>query len=459
MIVKLKKLQEGTAALLAIFMLGLVTLLIAVSLVTTGYKAADRGHAETDTLSASYAAESGVEEALTKIQKEDFGYPGPDTFSITVGQAYADVTVSGSENQRIIESVGYFSDYIRGVKVVVQNTEIKPGFGNAILAGQGGVELRNQTLITSKDGSGGNVYSNTFIRGAKNDYTLGTGDCKNAASKIDGSAYAVDKIDKLAVNDSGVCVVQEAHSGSLDYCWVKGDVFSPLLPSPLNCPFGGVWTAEPAPDEVALPDMGISIIKNYLTSKGNIFNGDCIADASGDPQDCTYGTGRLGNIIVTGNLEKPSNIDLSIDGPIWIKGDVTFDSQGTVKPADEITNVSQIFVTDGKIISDSNVIYGANVNAFLLFVSTFDPGVDASSVCDDGVDYAIEISSNSESVLFYSMNGCILINANSSFHGAILGQGIRVDNNSTVEYDPALQTSIFGLTKEGGWQTLSFEEI
>jgi hypothetical protein len=39
-----------------------------------------------------------------------------------------------------------------------------------------------------------------------------------------------------------------------------------------------------------------------------------------------------------------------------------------------------------------------------------------------------------------------------------LGRGIRVDNNSNVEYDPDLQSAIFGLTKTGGWQVLTFKE-
>ena len=454
-----KELQKGTAALLAIFILGLISLLIGVSQVTTSYLASIRGRSQTDTLNAVYAAESGIEEAMVKIQKSDFGYPGPDAFNIVVGEGSAEVKVYGSENQRTVESTGYFDKYLRRIKVVMQNTQIKPGFGNAILAGQGGVVLRNQTLITSKDGSGGNVYSNTFIKGAKNDFTLATGDCKNAASKIDGSAFAVDRIDKLAANDSGVCVFREAHAGSLDYCWVKGDVFSPLIPSPLNCPFAGVWTNEPAPSEIALPDMGVGIIKNYLTSKGTVFNSDCIADGTGGPYDCTFGTSKLGNIIITGDFEKPSNVSLFISGPVWVKGDVIFNSLGTIKPSPEITKVSQIFVTDKTLKSDSNVIYGSNQDAFLLFISTFDPGVDREDVCNDTVTNAIEISSNSDSVLFYSMHGCIQINANSLFQGAILGEGIRVDNNSTIEYDPALQTSIFGLTKDGGWQTLSYEEF
>ena len=454
-----KFIQKGQAALLSIFLLGLISLLIGVSLLKTGYDASIRGRSGAKSLKAFYSAQSGVEEALAKIQKTDFGYPNPSSFSISVEEGSAEVSVYGEENQRTIESVGTHDNYIRRLKVVVQNTQIKPGFSNAILAGQGGVVLRNQTLVTSKDGSGGNVYSNTYIKGAKNDYNPLTGDCKNAASKVDGSAYAVEIIDKLAVNDSGVCVIKETHAGSADYCWVKGDVFSPLPPSPVTCPFAGLWTNEQAPSEIALPNMGVDILKNYLSSKGEVFSGNCLADGSGGTNDCTNGTLELGNIIITGDFEKPSNIDLYISGPVWVKGSVIFNSQGTVGLTPDITEVSQILVTDGTLISDSNVVYGSNGNAFLLFISTYDPGVDRRDVCNDGVTPAIEISSNSNSVLFYSMNGCIQINANSVFHGAVLGEGIRVDNNSTVEYDPALQTTIYGLTKDGGWQTLSFEEI
>jgi len=454
-----KYIQKGQAALLSIFLLGLISLLIGVSLLKTSYDASIRGRSGVNSLKAFYSAQSGVEEAMLQIQTHDFGYPGPDSFNIAIGEGSADVNVYGSENQRTIESTGYFGKYLRRIKVIMQNTQIKPGFSNAILAGQGGVVLRNQTLVTSKDGSGGNVYSNTYIRGAKNDYIPLTGDCKNSASKIDGSAYAVEIIDKLAVTDSGVCVLKEAHSGSIDYCWVKGDVFSPLTPSPVTCPFAGLWTNEDAPLEIALPDMGVDILKNYLSSKGDVFSGNCLADGSGSSHDCTNGTLELGNIIITGDFEKPSNIDIDISGPVWVKGNVIFNSQGTVGLTSEITEVSQIFVTDGTLISDSNVVYGSNGNAFLLFISAFDPGVDSQDVCNDGVTPAIEISSNSNSVLFYSMHGCIQINANSVFHGAILGEGIRVDNNSTVEYDPALQSTIYGLTKEGGWQALSFEEF
>lgn len=452
--------NSGVAALLTVFVLGLISLLIGVSLLQTGYDSSLRGRNQAGSLDAFYAAQSGMEEAILQIGTHGYGWPAEQSFTLNVDAGTADVRVWGdSEDQRYIESVGTYGNKIRKITAEIQNTTLKPGFANAIHAGAGGIELRNQTLVTSKDGSGGNIYSNNFIKGAKNDFTASSGDCKNAASAVDGSVWAHTFIDKLGTNDSGVCVLREAHAENLNFCYAKDGLFSPNSPL-ASCPTLGTYTNEPAPDIIPLPNMGVDNLKYYLNAKGSIWSGDCVADGSGNSTDCTNGTFNLGNIIVTGTLTKPSNVDLRVTGPVWIKEDITFESLGSIKPATNITDVSQIILSDGIITSESNMTYGKNVNAYLLLISTYDPGVDTDQVCNEesGVASAITISSNSESVLFYSMHGCVKVNANSQFHGALLGEGIRVDNNSNVEYDPDLQTAIFGLTSDGGWKVVDFME-
>jgi hypothetical protein len=52
----------------------------------------------------------------------------------------------------------------------------------------------------------------------------------------------------------------------------------------------------------------------------------------------------------------------------------------------------------------------------------------------------------------------LVVDQNSEFYGALLGQAIRVSQQSSIEYDPDLQTAVFGLTDSGGWQTVSFKE-
>ncbi|MFH1971262.1 MAG: hypothetical protein ABIJ05_02665 [Patescibacteria group bacterium] len=444
--------QKGQAAILIIFVLGMMTLLIGLTLIKTGYGESLMGRRISQSTKAFYMANSGVEDALFKIATSGFGYPDSESFEINFEGGKAKVKVSATgKDERIIESVGIYANYLRKIKVIALNTSLKPGFLNAIHAGLGGVELRNLTLVAGKDDADGNVYSNSYIKGAKNDHTS-TGECKNASSIIDGSAWAHTNIEKLAENDSGVCINKDAHAENLNNCYINGIPFSPNTVSS-ECPSGNSLTNEEAPDILSLPDMGVDIMKNYLSSKGTIFAGDCILDGSGGPRDCSNGTKVIGNLIIAGNLIKPSNLSFNISGPVWVKGNITLNSLGAIGLTSDIKEISQIVLTSGKIISNSNLAYNSNGKAFLLFISEYQS--TNSNICDDP---AITISSNANSVLFYSKVACILVNANSTFHGAILGEAIRVDNNSTVEYDPALQNAIFGLTKSGGWQIVAFAE-
>lgn len=450
-----KNLQKGTAALLAIFMLGLIALLIGVTLLNTSYQTSIRGRSQVKTLDSYYAAESGIEEAMAKIQKSNFGNPGPDNFTITLTASRAEVKVYGSENQRTIESLGYYDKYLRRIKVVVQNTSSMPGFVNAIQAGNGGVELEGNTKVKGKGGVPGNVYSKSFIKGKSKDHTAAG--CKNSASAIYGSAWAVDMIDSLDPGD-GVCITANASATLLKSCYVHGKQFSPN--APLSSCDGGISQHVDTIPQEDLPDLGVNQIKSYLTSRGDDYSGNCKLTGSGNPSDCLGGTDSLGNIKINGDLEIDPNpgVILKFTGPIWVTGNLLIKSNSRIKPLS--TSLSQITVVDGKIDSKSNVTYSKNVDAFLLFISTYISGPDSTDTafCNNP---AISLSSNNESVLFYATVGCVRVDTGTAvggFKGALLGEAVRVKNNTEIEYDPDLQTAVFGLTESGGWQTLSYEE-
>lgn len=439
--------QKGQVVILIILALGIISFSIGLSLIKTGFRELVMGRSEVLSAKAFYVANSGIEEAFYQIgQNPSYGVLAPVSFDLVVGTGKAHVSVYGTEGEKTIESVGTDGRYVRKLKVGAKDTSLGPGFEHAIHAGQGGFELRNNTLIKGKNGTRANIYSNGSIKGAKSNCG------NNSASKIDGSVWAVDKIGKLEENDSGVCITQDAHAGLLDYCYIQGSANSPLPPS-ANCPYDGQWIGSSPPDPLPLPEMGISILKNYLTAGGKIFSGDCILDGSGGPLDCSGGTGIIGEMIITGNLRKPSNVDFKVSGPIWIKGNVIFDSLGSVGLTPDITEVSQMVVVDGTIFSDSNVTFSSSGRAFLFLISTFAPEI--SEICDNP---AITVSSNTNSVLFYATEGCVMVNSNATFHGAILGEKIRIESNSMVEYDPDLQLAIFGLSKTSSWQAISFEE-
>ena len=77
---------------------------------------------------------------------------------------------------------------------------------------------------------------------------------------------------------------------------------------------------------------------------------------------------------------------------------------------------------------------------------------------------AIDLQSNTQDVLFYAQNGCVLVNANVIFNGALIGEQVKMENNTTVNYDQNLSkarfllTDISNLTKSGPWVTNLFTE-
>jgi hypothetical protein len=446
--------NQGFAAIITIFVLGLTAILIAMSLAFTGYQESIMGRARNESSVAFYAAQSGVEEAISRLQNQpDFGFPGPNQFSLDVGEASVTVTVSGSEDSRTIRAVGTYDRYVRQLRVEINNTSIRPGFLNAVHTGQGGFEMEHQTKITGIGGALGNVYSNASIKGDKNDYFSNSGECKTASSHVTGSVWAVGAVDKLSTNGTGICVDGSITAGQLNYCYAKGELTSPTAPSN-DCKSNiDVWNQDDGPEALPLPEMGIDSLKAYLTGRGNIFTGNCIVDDSNPANDCTRPSGTLGNIIINGNLHKPSNKNLTIDGPVWVTGNITFASQGVVNIHSDITEISQLVIADGTINTSSNVSYASNGSAFLLFVSLKQEPF--AQLCQDP---AITLSSNTDSVLFYAPNGCIKIVSNSTFRGAVLGEKIYLSNNSDIYYNPLLANAIFGLTTTGGWQIASFNQ-
>lgn len=459
--------KNGYAAIVLITIIGLVGVYLAVGLMGSASGESFGGRGKSLSSGAFYASQSGVEDAIRRFWYiPDYGNVTEafaETFTLThANGSTASVSIFGDDTNRTIRSIGTSGQFVRRIETEVFLSEVRPGFLYAIHAGAGGFEILNNSKVIGKpDAFGvsrdGNVYSNASIKGRKNQYNTSPNKCHGSSSQISGSAWAVDAFDQLDTTDSGVCVVKDAHAADFIYCSVMGDGDGPNSPG-VGCPILGTVSVEPAPTPIPLPDMGIDDIKSYLNSQGTIFTGNCVADGSNAPSDCTEGTGELGTIIITGSLTIPSNETILISGPVWVKDQIIIDSNVIVGLTTDITIVSQIIITDKVLTSDSNVTFNSSGTAYLLFISTYDPRVADPTLADLCTDKSISVSSNTNSVLFYATDGCVLVNANSTFHGAVLGEKIRVENQSEVEYDPALAAAIFGLTSEGGWQVKSFRE-
>lgn len=467
-------LQAGQAAILIIFVIGMVSLLIGMSLSKTGFQESMMGRSIADSIRAFYAANSGIEDAIYRIQ---MGYSEEDNYTLNVGEGSAKVTIktiSASEEDDVVEvtereiiSVGRYGNFIRRIRVTAQNTVIAPDFTRFIQAGDGGIEIGQRVKITSSGADEVNIYSKSFVRGRDNG---SESSCDNPVSttNIDGNVFAVGSIERLS-NGKGPCITGNAYAGNLYECRIFGQGFSNSEDS-FDCPYEpcdpGIDPDCKVPDERPLPDIGVSYIEDHLTEHAEtVWSGNCEIGGSFDCSTVSEdGTPTIGNIIIQGDLETRSNSALYLSGPVWVRGDVTLESNQTISldPANE-EDTSLIILADGRITADANTHFTSDDNKFLLMASKYVNGTlsNPETICEGAAGNAVTINPNVQSILFYAINGCAYVapTASQAFLGAILAQGVIIDNNVQMIYDPALKDAEFFLNENGGWQILSFTEM
>lgn len=444
------KKQKGFAALLTIFILGMVSILVASGLVLTGYNESQMARSGASGVSAYYVANSGVEEAMYKLGF-DSSYSG-GSVNVDHGTVQVTVSSSGDPKERTIDSVGTLGSYVSRIRAVVKYTSLIPGIDYAVWGGDGGVEMDNNTTIV------GGVYSNAFIKGATSQKFKSDDSCSGTAF-INGTATASAEITHLDGDGNGVCIQNDVYAQTLDRCHING-VPNAVNPLSADCDSPHALVPIPTPPPpIPLPDMNIEFLKN--TVQKNTYIGDCIIGSTVGCYSMVSGVATIGDIYITGNLIKPNATNLNFSGPVYVEGNIDFGSNSTVGLDASIDKgVSQITVAKGKIISAANISYATRTvfghpKMFLIFISDRDP--PAGPLCDDP---SIELHSNSNSVLFYATQGCVYLTTTSStaYTGAILGKKIKLINNTTLVYDPTLREAVFGITKGGGWQIASFRQ-
>jgi hypothetical protein len=455
---------------LIIFVIGMVSLLIGMSLTVTGFGESMMGRRTANSLQAFYVANAGVEDALYKIRSSNYGNPGPDTFTLEVGEGTATVTVEGGEERRIL-SVGKYGNIVRKIRVVAVDTAVRPGFTRAIHAGLGGIAFEHGVVVSGEYKTGEpypvTVYSNTHVKGKVNG-TPGSCTTSNNITRIAGHVYAAGSIEGIVPGDSGPCIEGDAFAGSLDRCRVLGTAYSTSLPiDDFDCPHNNLCDPVSDPETCRepivdpLPDIGVESIKHFLEAYADVYTGNC---RIGGVNDCSRtrpdGKKEIGNQIIQGDMliALSGNREIFISGPVWVTGNLTINQNHDINLSPEIGENSQIILASGNVLVNSNVKFVSIGSTFLLLASEYEN--NKPNVCQDSTP-AIDIRSNVRSILFYAINGCAKVTgpgAGEYFHGAILGEGVYINNNTKLMYDPALQDAEFFLRRRGGWQITSFTQ-
>lgn len=440
------KKDSGQAALVMVLVVGLVAVLTAnaLSSVLVGGIKVETEVRKAD--AAWYAAWAGVDELMYRLRAETtFPNPGVYTVSFTLANgATVNAEIEGDELAKTVRSIGTYGGSTRKIEMQVQTPGARANFVYATQSGEGGFEMEGNTQVTGKDGTDGNVYSNGDILGASKS-------SGNAGSRVQGSVWAVGQVSKYQ-NGQGVYVKKDASAASLIECLVGERRLSPLAPG-ADCA-GGTYEVTNAPSPASLSSIDVAYWKGIAESGGN-WNGNCTIGGSAG-SDCTNGTNVLGNIKIDGDLTVPQNESLTLDGTVWVNGDINFNQNNVMtvgEPWGEQTAVMIVAHENapvkGKIITSSNIQFIRNSQeAGIIVISE-----NTSKDCDNP---AIEITSNTKSVVFIANEGCINVGSNSLMAG-VLGYKVHISNNSTIEFDPSLAQGIVG-SDPNGWRVVSVKE-
>lgn len=396
----------------------------------------------TKTDQAWYAAWSGIDEIMYRLRAhQDFGSGYTVNLSLPNG-ATVSASVVGDENNKVVRSSGYMGGVIKNLEVGIASASGKASFVFAAQSGDGGFELEGNTTVT------GNVYSNGPVLGVK-------ANSGNAGSKIMGSVWAVGNIGGLSSpNSGGVYIQKNAWANFMTACLIDGNVRASALPT--NCPFSGSYDVSSPPAAAPLSSVDAAYWKN-VALQGGIWEGDCnIMSTNGT--DCSNGTRNIGNKKINGDLNVPSGVNVTLTGPLWVKGDINI-SQNNTLFTDEVMEKNAVIVVasdpddpaiKGRVVTSSNVEFRRNSqNAGIIIISE-NTSVDCTNLP------AIDMTSNTATVVFVAVNGCINVGSNSMING-ILGKKIHIKNNSMIQYDPSLARAIV-VPDSGGWNVVNIHE-
>lgn len=192
--------------------------------------------------------------------------------------------------------------------------------------------------------------------------------------------------------------------------------------------------ADPAPKVFPISDANISDWKNQASTPptGSVISGD-------------FTTCRdLPPVKISGNFNINSDCTMTIGSPIWVTGNLSLNSNNNIKLNSSYGSSSGVIIVDGTVrINSNNNLLGTGLgNSFLMILSTYDSR-------SNGVP-AITINNSGNTGVFYAGKGIIQPGNNNTFT-ELTGWGIRIINNSILNYQTGLSSSLFSSGPTGSF--------
>jgi hypothetical protein len=427
--------KEGGQTLLIIVLLFAVTSTTAVfGMVSPLVRQAEMVRSIEHSKKSYFTAEAASEDAYYRF-KNNVPVAFPHTLLLDGARADVTLSVIGAGEQEIFSR----GDSLGIIRNTVKEIGVTNGFSFnfAVQVGNGGAHLQNGSSVI------GNIYSSGEIRGYNTS--------PNSYNFINGSAVSTGGSGRI----DQVRTAASAYANRITNSTIGTDAYYQTIS---NTTVGGVSypnSRDQNPIAFPIPDSLIDQWKSQA-EQGGVINSPCPYTIN---ESATIGTTKINcDVIISGN-----KTELTLTGPIWIKGDLTIQNSVVVKVADAIGNRSIPLVVDdpdaaltkGVItLKNSTSFFGAtnHPDSYVLLVS------QNRSAENGGANSAILVENGATgNLLVYASHGEIKLQNNVGLR-EVTAYKLTLQNNAQVVYSIGLAQPLFPTGPGGTWKIKRWRE-
>lgn len=198
------------------------------------------------------------------------------------------------------------------------------------------------------------------------------------------------------------------------------------------------------------PGSADSPPKVFPISDANVAEWKSQAEAGGTViGDITNCVAILESKKIVGNLifDKDKKCTITVKSPVWITGNLELDNKNILTLSSEYGSSSGVIVVDGTVTLDNNnQLKGIGTGSSILMVLS---GYDSRS--NDLP--AIKIKNNGNTGVFYASTG-IIEPGNGNTFKELTAWGIRLVQNSTIDYETGLSSTLFSSGPTGSYSLI-----
>ena len=408
--------QQGQAALMSVLMVIALTLVILLGVNLLAVISRQNLRREINSLQSYFLAESGIEDSLLRITRQDMSYSANN--SLTLDGHTATISIEQTGQKLTVTSGGSVASQVRTVSTTMQKNTTEANFFYGVQVGEGGLEIRHNQ---------GQVIGNVFSNGT----AFGAGEITGSVT-VAGAGNELQDLD-VGENAFAYACADADISGDLEY----------HESGTSNCAVGGATST--AGETIAPIDFPITA-QNIADWQADAEAGGVLSGNQVIGEDQT-----LGPVKIDGDLFIKNNVTVTLTGNVWITGSYDNGNNAVVEVAESYGENSGIFIADGNLQLRNNVIMRgtSHPDSYLLVIGNSSSENEASA--------AIDVKNNLAGAILFAAQGLMVIHNNVELVEAMAHK--LLIHKATITYESGLENVSFASGPSGGWDFSAWFEI